>query len=76
MIKLMCKHDQLDVDFSEKQLECLTNIIDDDEDFIQDTTLTKDEQIKALEKMFDKFCALLDGDEVTFDSWSCKLVEV
>ena len=76
MIKIMCKMDGIDADFSEKKLECLNDFIDDDESMIQDLSLSKDEQIKTLENVYDKFGALLSGEEVKFDLWTCKLIEV
>lgn len=76
MIKIMCKMDGVDVDFSEKKLECLCDIIDDDIDMVQDETSSISQQIKTLQNSYDKFSALISGDEVNFDGWTCKLVEV
>lgn len=76
MIKIMCKMNGVDVDFSEKKLECLCDIIDDDIDMVLDETASICQQIKTLENVFNKFSALISGEEVNLDGWNCKLVEV
>jgi len=76
MIKIMCKMDGVDADFSEKKLECLCDFIDDDIDMVLDETASIVQQIKTLENAYNKFSALISGEEVNLDGWICKLVEV
>jgi hypothetical protein len=76
MIKIMCKMNSVDVDFSEKKLECLCDIMDDDVDMVLDETASIVQQIKTLESAYNKFSSLISGEEVNLDGWICKLVEV
>jgi hypothetical protein len=76
MIKIMCKMNGVDVDFSEKKLECLWDIMDDDVDMVLDETASIGQHIKTLESAYNKFSSLISGEEVNLDGWICKLVEV
>ncbi len=67
MIKIMCKMDGVDVDFSEKTLDCLFDFIGDDDEFDNDNP--------NYEKLFNKDGNLIGGEEVTYGLWTCKLVE-
>lgn len=67
MIKIMCKMDEVDADFSEKTLECLTEIMGDDDEFDHDNP--------DYEALWAKDTRLFLGEEVKFGLWICKIVE-
>lgn len=68
MIKIMCKMDGVDIDFSEKKLQCLIDFMGDDDEYDNDEP--------NYELLHEKVGRLFDGEEVTYGLWTCKLVEV
>ena len=67
MIQIMCKMDSIETEYSEKTLECLMDIMGDDDEFDNDEP--------NYETMWLKDGKLFDGEEVQFGLWTCKLVE-
>lgn len=68
MIKIMCKMDLVDADYSEKSLECLIDILGDDDEFDNDNP--------DYEVLWNKDGMLFHGEEVKYGMWTCKLIEV
>ena len=70
-IQIMCKHKELDADFSPKTMECFYNILDEDEDAI-----VEDNECEVYGKLVDKENALFSGEQVDYGDYICYMQDV
>lgn len=77
MLRIMCKHVKLDKDFSEKSLEELNDIINDDDslDGIPED-YTPEERMDIAGQYLYKIGLFLEGKDATFGDYICQFEEL